>query len=90
MDDYECSSGVCYNYPVANKYFCSFPCDYDKYPQMDNKGCPTGLFCIPNHGQSGGDICAPALAFGCQGFLNCVAVDCPKGEKCVDGFCEPK
>ncbi len=85
--DYECQSGVCYNYPVAGKYFCSFPCDYDEFPQ---EGCPTGLFCVPNHGESGGKICAPSLAFGCQGFLNCVAVECPMGEKCVEGFCQPK
>jgi hypothetical protein len=87
MLDYECQSGLCYNYPVAGKYFCSFACDYDEYPQ---EGCPTGLFCVPNHGESGGKICAPSLAFGCQGFLNCIAVDCPKGEKCVSGFCQPK
>lgn len=85
--DYECTSGVCYNYPVAQKYFCSFPCDDDKWPQG---GCPSGLFCVPNHGESGGKICAPSPAFGCQGFLNCVAVTCAKGEKCVDGFCQPK
>ncbi len=87
MDDYECQSGLCYNLPVANKYFCSFPCDFDEWPQ---EGCPIGLFCTPNRGQSGGKACAPGTAFGCQGFLNCVAVDCPKGEKCVGGFCQPK
>lgn len=87
MLNYECESGVCYNYAVANKYFCSFPCDPNEYPP---EGCPSGLYCVPNHGESGGEICAPALAFGCQGFLNCVAVECVKGEKCVEGFCEPK
>jgi len=87
MRDYECKEGVCYNYPVANKYFCSFFCDKAEYGQT---GCPPGLFCVPNHGESAGEVCAPGAAFGCQGFLNCVAVECPKGMVCVGGFCEPK
>jgi len=87
MLNYECESGVCYTYTVANKYFCSFPCDKQKY----SEGCPSGLFCAPNHNEeSPGDVCIPPTAFGCQGFLNCVGVDCPKGEKCIDGFCQPK
>ncbi|MBM4352291.1 MAG: hypothetical protein FJ109_00625 [Deltaproteobacteria bacterium] len=89
MRDYECQSGICYNYPVAKKYFCSFPCDKTKYAS----GCPSGLFCAPNHGEGAAvnpDVCIPPTAFGCQGFLNCVGVDCPKGEKCIDGFCQPK
>jgi len=87
MKDYECQSGICYNYPVANKYFCSFPCDEDQWAP---EGCPTALFCVPNHGESGGETCVPSTGFGCQGFLNCVAVECAKGEKCLDGFCVPK
>lgn len=87
LKNYECESGVCYNYPVANKYFCTFPCDTSTYPA---EGCPSGLFCAPNHGESGGEVCVPPTAWGCQGFLNCMQVECDKGEKCTDGFCEPK
>lgn len=87
MKDYECQSDICYNLPVANKYFCSFNCVVEDWPP---KGCPPGLFCAPNRGESGGDVCVPPTGFGCQGFLNCMGVDCPKGEKCVDGFCQPK
>lgn len=86
MLNYECETGICYNYAVANKYFCTFACEKTKY----SSGCPSGLFCAPNHGESTEDVCIPPTAFGCQGFLNCVGVECPKGEKCVDGFCEPK
>jgi hypothetical protein len=86
--DYECESGLCYNLPVASNYLCSFRCDKEKYAGPD--GCPSGLFCAPNHGESGGDACVPPTGFGCQGFLNCLGVDCIKGEKCIDGFCQPK
>ena len=87
MKDYECTSDICYNYPVENKYFCAFPCDKSEWPV---EGCPPGLYCAPNHGESGGDVCVPPTSWGCQGFLNCMQVECPKGEKCIDGFCEPK
>lgn len=85
--DYECQSELCYNNDVSGKYLCSFGCDFDEFPTT---GCPNGLFCVPNHGESGGKSCAPPTAFGCQGFLNCVAVECAMGEKCVEGFCQPK
>jgi len=87
MKDYECLDGLCYNLPVASKYFCSFNCDKQKWAP---EGCPSGLFCAPNRGESGGEVCVPPTGFGCQGFLNCLGVDCPMGEKCIDGFCHPK
>jgi hypothetical protein len=87
--DYECGSGVCYNYAVENKYFCTFACDKGQWP---GEGCPPGLFCAPNHGANPDvpQVCVPPTAWGCQGFLNCLGVECQKGEKCVDGFCQPK
>jgi hypothetical protein len=87
MKNYECQLGVCYNYAVANKFFCTFPCDKEKYK---GEGCPSGLFCAPNYGETGGMVCIPPTSWGCQGFLNCLGVDCEMGEKCVDGFCQPK
>lgn len=87
MLNYECSSGLCYSYPEMNRYLCSFPCDTSKYP---DGGCPSGLFCVPNKGAEEGKACAPPPAWGCQGFLNCLGVECPMGEKCRDGFCQPK
>ena len=90
MADYECETGVCYQYAVENKFHCAFECDLAQWPgNLD--GCPPGLFCVPNHGPSAGaEVCVPPGAWGCQGFLNCLGVDCPKGESCSEGFCEPK
>lgn len=84
---YECASDLCYALPEQSKYLCSFACDTSKWPKG---GCPPGLFCVPNHGPSEGMACAPPPAWGCQGFLNCLGVECPTGEKCIDGFCQPK
>lgn len=86
MKNYECQSDTCYNYPAENKYFCTFPCDNDEWPV---EGCPPGLFCVPNYGESGGSVCGPPTAWGCQGFLNCMGVDCPMDETCLGGFCQP-
>jgi len=90
MADYECDTGVCYQYAVESKFHCAFECDLVEWPgNLD--GCPPGLFCVPNHGPSvGAEVCVPPGAWGCQGFLNCLGVDCPKGESCSEGFCEPK
>jgi len=90
MADYECESGVCYQYAVENNYHCAFECDLVQWPG-DLQGCPPGLFCVPNFGASvAAEVCVPPGAWGCQGFLNCLGVDCPKGEKCAEGFCQPK
>ncbi|MBM4370438.1 MAG: hypothetical protein FJ098_02205 [Deltaproteobacteria bacterium] len=90
MADHECETGICYQYAVENNYHCSFACDEALWPGS-LKGCPPGLFCVPNHGPSvASKVCATPGAWGCQGFLNCLGVECAKGEKCVDGFCQPK
>ena len=86
---YECDSEICYQYAVENKFHCAFECDLARWPGALD-GCPSGLFCVPNHGGGGPDVCVPPGAWGCQGFLNCLGVECQKGWKCVEGFCESK
>lgn len=81
--DYECASNRC---ALKNsKKFCVHP-----DPCSTNATCPYGgeaTFCVPSDNGKG-NICAPPLSWGCQGFLSCLGHACSADEKCVNGFCQ--
>jgi len=83
--DYECASGRC---GLKNgKKFCVEP-----VACATNKDCPHGgeaTSCVPSENGKG-SICAPPLAWGCQGYLACLGLNCNPGEVCEAGLCKKK
>ena len=79
--DYDCASGRCAS--KNGEKFCVAPTAC-----TGPKDCPYGgeaTFCVPS---DKGMICAPPLAWGCQGYLTCLAHACENGEVCVAGQCK--
>jgi len=68
----QCATGLCINSPNVGQV-CSSHC-------TKNQDCPAGTSCVQQ-------ACLPPLAYGCQGFLSCLGVNCPAGEECYHGFC---
>lgn len=83
--DWQCASGRC---ATANgQSFCAQPTPCAK--DNETKDCAEGTFCI---GSDKGMICAPPLAWKCQGFKACLGKVSPCGAKevCDNGLCKPK
>ena len=70
----QCKTGYCYNSGTIGKV-CTKACS-------SQEDCPTGTFCPSAKG-----VCLPPVAYGCQGFLTCLGVDCPDKQICFRGFC---
>lgn len=70
--DGQCRSGLCVESEDIGK-ICSRTCD-----STDN--CPNGTDCVQ-------EACVPPIAYGCQGFLGCLGVECEGGQLCYNGFC---
>lgn len=69
-----CATGICVDSPNIGMV-CSMNCDSDGQ-------CPAGTDCVHN-------ACVPPIAYGCQGFLGCLGVQCESDEFCLKGFCLP-
>ena len=81
--DYECASKRCAS--KNGEKYCVAPT-----PCTGPKDCPYGgeaTFCVPSDNGKG-QICAPPLSWGCQGYLTCLAHPCDSDEVCVAGQCK--
>lgn len=84
--DYECASNRCAT--KEGKSFCVTPTPCSKETELQD--CPYGqkaTFCVPS---SKGNICAPPISSGCQGFQGCLLHPCGQNEVCDKGVCKPK
>ena len=70
----QCKTGQCFDSGTIGKV-CTKGCS-------SQEDCPTGTFCPSAKG-----VCLPPVAYGCQGFLTCLGVDCPDKKICYRGFC---